>query len=127
MIFDATGNLIVGVEPGGYVLRITPERKSFVLFQTGKREVTAVAEHDGVLYAAANGSRPLQMPYACAGHSAGRSGIWRPGAEALGNHPARASFTGHLAAANAASAGGWIFTESNRMGMQRRYGVRRQT
>ncbi|HJY08178.1 MAG TPA: hypothetical protein VJ323_17805, partial [Bryobacteraceae bacterium] len=50
MIIDSRGDLIVGTEPGGYITRITPQGKSFVLFQTGKREVTAVAEHDGVLY-----------------------------------------------------------------------------
>ena len=44
MIMDAAGDLIVGTEPGGYMIRITPQGKSFVLFQNGKREVTAVAE-----------------------------------------------------------------------------------
>jgi hypothetical protein len=57
MILDAKGDLIVGTEPGGYVLRITPQGKSFVLFQTSKREVTALAERNGVLYAAAAGAR----------------------------------------------------------------------
>ena len=57
MILDAKGDLIVGTEPGGYVLRITPQGKSFVLFQTSKREVTALAESNGVLYAAAAGAR----------------------------------------------------------------------
>lgn len=57
MILDHDGNLIVGTEPGGLVLRITPKGESFVLYQAAKREVTAVAEHDGVLYAAAVGSK----------------------------------------------------------------------
>jgi hypothetical protein len=59
MIVDAKGNLIVGTEPGGYVLRITPQGKSFVLFQSGKREISAVAQHGGMLYAAATGGRPV--------------------------------------------------------------------
>jgi hypothetical protein len=60
MIIDAAGDLIVGTEPGGYIMRISPQGKSFVLFQTGKREVTAVAEHDGAFYAAAAGTKPPQ-------------------------------------------------------------------
>jgi hypothetical protein len=60
MIIDAAGDLIVGTEPGGYIIRISPQGKSFVLFQTGKREVTAVAEHDGAFYAAAAGTKPAQ-------------------------------------------------------------------
>lgn len=58
MVIDDAGNLIVGTEPGGLIVRINPEGKGFVLFQTGKREVTAVAEHDGVIYAASEGNRP---------------------------------------------------------------------
>ncbi len=58
MVMDHSGNLIVGTEPNGLVLRITPEGKGFVLYQTNKREVTAVAEHAGVIYAAAVGSKP---------------------------------------------------------------------
>lgn len=57
MIIDRSGNLIVGTEPGGLVLRITPQGESFVLYQTSKREVTAVAEHDGIIYAAGAGSK----------------------------------------------------------------------
>ncbi|HXE15043.1 MAG TPA: hypothetical protein VN633_23160 [Bryobacteraceae bacterium] len=62
MIIASNGDLIVGTEPGGYILRITPGGKSFVLFQTEKREVTAVAEHDGKFYAAAAGARPSKQP-----------------------------------------------------------------
>jgi hypothetical protein len=61
MIIDDSGNLIVGTEPGGLILRINPNRQSFVLYQASKREITAVAEHDGVLYAAAVGSRPAAV------------------------------------------------------------------
>src|SRR6185437_1242016 len=60
MIIDSKGDVIVGTEPGGYITRITTQGKSFVLFQTGKREVTSVAEHDGILYAAAVGGKPSQ-------------------------------------------------------------------
>jgi len=57
MILDQAGNLIVGTEPSGLILRITPKGESFVLYQAGKREVTAVAEHGGIIYAAAVGSK----------------------------------------------------------------------
>jgi len=59
MIIDEGGNLIVGTEPNGLVLRITPKGEGFVLFQSNKREVTAVAEHNGAIYAAAVGSKPV--------------------------------------------------------------------
>jgi hypothetical protein len=58
MIIDSAGNLIVGTEPGGLIFRVTPQGKGFVLYQANKREITAVAEHDGVIYAAAIGSKP---------------------------------------------------------------------
>lgn len=57
MIVDDAGNLIVGTEPSGLVFRITPAGKGFVLYETDKREVTAVAERDGIVYAAAVGSK----------------------------------------------------------------------
>jgi hypothetical protein len=57
MIIDESGNLIVGTEPSGLVMRITPEGKSFVLYQTSKREVTAVAERGGIIYAASVGNK----------------------------------------------------------------------
>ena len=61
MTMDNSGNLIVGTEPSGLILRISPNRQSFVLYQAGKREVTAVAEHDGDIYAAAVGSKPATV------------------------------------------------------------------
>jgi hypothetical protein len=61
LIIDGSGNLIVGTEPNGLVLRITPQGKGFVLYQTNKREVTAVAEHKGAIYAAAVGSKPASV------------------------------------------------------------------
>ena len=57
MAFDGEGNLIVGTEPGGLVMRVTPQGEGFVLYQTDKREVTAVAARDGVIYAAAVGNK----------------------------------------------------------------------
>lgn len=57
MIIDGGGNLIVGTEPSGLVLRISPKGQSFVLYETGKREVTAVAEHDGLIYVTAVGNK----------------------------------------------------------------------
>jgi hypothetical protein len=57
MVFDADGNLIVGTEPSGLVFRVSPAGESFVLYQTNKREVTSVAVHDGVIYAASSGNK----------------------------------------------------------------------
>lgn len=57
LAIDEAGNLIVGTEPGGLILRVTPAAESFVLYQAAKREVTAVAERGGVIYAAAVGSK----------------------------------------------------------------------
>lgn len=57
MLIDHAGNLIVGTEPGGLIFRITPQGQSFVLYQAEKREITALAEHDGLIYAAAVGSK----------------------------------------------------------------------
>ncbi len=58
MTMDDDGNLIVGTEPSGLILRITPAGKGFVLYQANKREVTAVAQRDGIIYAAAVGNKP---------------------------------------------------------------------
>ena len=57
LIIDSSGNLIAGTEPSGLVIRITPAGQSFVLYETNKREVTAVAEHNGQIYAASVGSK----------------------------------------------------------------------
>jgi len=58
MAMDSDGNLIVGTEPSGLVFRVSPAGKGFVLYQANKREVTAVAERSGVIYAAAVGNKP---------------------------------------------------------------------
>ena len=38
MAIDAKGNLIVGTEPGGLVLRMSPAGEGFVLYQMPKRK-----------------------------------------------------------------------------------------
>ena len=54
----AQDNLIVGTDPGGLVLRISPAGEGFVLYQMAKREVTAVAvAKDGSIYAAGVGTK----------------------------------------------------------------------
>ena len=66
--FDGKGNLIAGTEPSGRVLRLTKSSgksaqnegaaEGFVLYETPKREVTALATGpDGSIYAAAIGER----------------------------------------------------------------------
>ncbi len=72
MAFDAKGNLLVGTEPSGRVLRITKKANAsarkdkdkeaaaegFVLYETAKREITALAVGpDGNVYAAAIGEK----------------------------------------------------------------------
>ena len=63
LAIDGKGNLIVGTEPGGLVLRVSPAGEGFVLYQMAKREVTAVAvAPDGAIYAAAVGNRQTPRP-----------------------------------------------------------------
>jgi sugar lactone lactonase YvrE len=72
LAFDAAGNLIAGTEPNGRVLRVTRSRaktgsgekaasgaaQGFVLYETPKREVTALAmASDGTIYVSAIGER----------------------------------------------------------------------
>ena len=70
LAFDGKGNVIAGTEPSGRVLRLTrsatagqkgendPTAEGFVLYETPKREVTALAvAADGSIYAAAIGER----------------------------------------------------------------------
>jgi sugar lactone lactonase YvrE len=60
---DTHENLIVGTEPGGLIIRISPAGEGFVLHQAGRREVTAVVvASDGVIYAAATGTKPAPPP-----------------------------------------------------------------
>ncbi len=72
LAFDAKGNLLVGTEPSGRVLRVTKNANAsarkdkekeaaaegFVLYETSKREITALAvAPDGNVYAAAIGEK----------------------------------------------------------------------
>jgi outer membrane protein assembly factor BamB len=74
LAFDGKGQLLAGTEPSGRVLRITPRNgqassnktsseskgsaEGFVLYETSKREVTALAiSGDGTIYAAAIGEK----------------------------------------------------------------------
>ena len=43
MAVDKDGNLIAGGDPKGYIYRISPEGKAFVLYDSGMREVHSVA------------------------------------------------------------------------------------
>jgi hypothetical protein len=63
LAIDAQGNLIVGTEPSGLILRISPAEpglmgQGFVLYQSPKREITAVAvTADGAIYASGVGNK----------------------------------------------------------------------
>jgi WD40 repeat protein len=72
LCFDAKGNLLAGTEPNGRILRITrktektgksdssggSDGEGFVVYETTKREVTALTTaNDGTIYAAAIGDR----------------------------------------------------------------------
>jgi hypothetical protein len=63
LAFDGKGSLIAGTEPSGRVLRLTKAKdagsaEGFVLYETPKREVTALAvAQDGSIFAAAIGER----------------------------------------------------------------------
>jgi len=58
LLFEPNGNLIAGSDGGGLVYRIGKDGKGLVIFDTPKREVTALAEStDGRLYVAAVGEK----------------------------------------------------------------------
>lgn len=57
LLVEESGDIVVGTEPSGLVIRINPEGKAFVLYETNRREVTALAEQAGAIYAASVGSR----------------------------------------------------------------------
>jgi hypothetical protein len=55
---DKDGNVIAGGDPKGYIYRISPAGKAFVLYDSGLREVHAVSiAADGTIYAAVLGGR----------------------------------------------------------------------
>src|SRR5918998_4549361 len=62
---DKSGQLVAGTDPGGLVLRISPEGKAFALFDSPLREIHSLAPaSDGSIYAlalsdAASGARPM--------------------------------------------------------------------
>ena len=58
MAIDAKDNVILGTEPSGLVIRISPAGQGFVLHQANRREITAVAvAKDGTIYAAGVGNK----------------------------------------------------------------------
>ncbi|MFZ0968156.1 MAG: hypothetical protein WAN13_07785 [Candidatus Acidiferrales bacterium] len=74
LALDAKGNLLVGTDPDGLILRVdvsakkgagTPEAgHAFVLYETDKKEVTALLDDaHGNIYAAAIGEKPKTVPF----------------------------------------------------------------
>ncbi len=66
LAIDRQGNLVAGAAPDGLILRVTPEAgagRGFVLYQSSKTEITALAvAANGDIYAAAAGAKPLVNP-----------------------------------------------------------------
>jgi hypothetical protein len=65
LALDAAGTLYAGTEPNGLVLRISPQGEGFVLYETTRKEVTALRfGAEGNLYVAAIGQKvqPLGFP-----------------------------------------------------------------
>lgn len=72
LAFDTHGNLLVGTDPSGLIIRVGITRKkgelpaagkAFVIYQTAKKEVTALAvDVQGNLYAAAVGNKAGTLP-----------------------------------------------------------------
>jgi hypothetical protein len=72
LAFDSHGNLLIGTDPSGLIIRIPinsrrsgiPEAgKAFVIYETDKKEVTALTtDADGNIYAAAVGSKTPRGP-----------------------------------------------------------------
>src|SRR5271167_1917416 len=73
LAFDGKGNLLVGTDPDGLILRIEPVRKSagvvptagatFVVYETNKKEVTALAaDANGNIFAASIGEKQRATP-----------------------------------------------------------------
>jgi sugar lactone lactonase YvrE len=73
LALDSKGNLLIGTDPSGLILRVEIQRKksgeveagrSFVLYETDKKEVTSLlAASDGNIYASAIGEKPKTAPY----------------------------------------------------------------
>jgi hypothetical protein len=68
LALDSSGNVLAGTEPHGLVLRIpkagpTNTRRAFVLHETAKKEITALAQDaKGNLYVAAVGEKTAPLP-----------------------------------------------------------------
>ena len=67
VMVDAADNLIIGTDPGALILRLSNtdqgESKGFVLYQSSKKEITALGQaSDGTIYAAAVGERKKPAP-----------------------------------------------------------------
>ncbi|HEY2646779.1 MAG TPA: hypothetical protein VGI34_07380 [Candidatus Acidoferrales bacterium] len=66
LALDANGNLLAGTEPSGRVLRIpkaAANRRAFVLYETSKKEITALLQSPGGdLYVAAVGEKTPNSP-----------------------------------------------------------------
>ena len=66
LAIDSSGNILAGTEPSGLVLRIAKAgdpRRAFVLFETAKKEITALLQDSsGNLYVAAVGEKTPQLP-----------------------------------------------------------------
>jgi len=74
LAWDGKGNLLAGSEGSGLVYRIGPDGKGYVLFESPRREVTALAVGaDGAIYAATVGGKgrnPLpQLPVQSQGNA----------------------------------------------------------
>jgi hypothetical protein len=65
LAIDARDNVIVGTDPSGLILRISPAGEGFVLYEAAKREITTVAvASDGTIYAAGTGNKTAATPAA---------------------------------------------------------------
>ncbi len=66
LALDSSGNILAGTEPSGLVLRIPKAanaRRAFVLYETSKKEITALLQDaGGNLYVAAVGEKAPQIP-----------------------------------------------------------------
>lgn len=72
LAFDSHGNLLVGTDPSGLIIRVPmnsrhagiPEAgKAFVIYETDKKEVTAIStDPDGNIYAASVGNKSPRGP-----------------------------------------------------------------
>ena len=80
VLIDAAGNIIAGTDPGGLVLRISPEGRVFTLFDSAQREVHELAlGTGGEIYAltvtesasgaGSNAAAPVASPAAAAAAS----------------------------------------------------------